>query len=441
MIYYFQKSWFAKGKGPSMRAWHGRFIASNKRCFLLAALWLFSLMPSLQAQTLTLETWRVDDVDVWTQKILPLFSERQPRIRVEMKATKPAEYDQSVFERITKGQAGDLITCRPFDRSLELFYSGPLVDITDMTELRRYRDHSKIAWTTYYADRVFCMPVASVMTGFFYNTRIFKELKLSPPKTEEELWAVLQSIQRSGKYQPLAFGTKDAWQAAQVLFAGIGPNYWKGEQGRLNLIKGRAKFTDNEYVEAWRALARFGDYLPKNHTEVGESEARELFLSGRAAIYPAGSWEIRFLTDHPKEVFDVFAPPPKSTAQNCYQLSHFDQGIGINLRSPHQRESREFLSWLSTPEFSQQLSNHLHGFIPLTNYPLEVSSPMVNEMLTWSKRCDTTIRINSQFMNQSWIEMENEMWATSAKVLRRQITPEAASEHIQQGLEKWFRPI
>jgi raffinose/stachyose/melibiose transport system substrate-binding protein len=66
---------------------------------------------------------------------------------------------------------------------------------------------------------------------------------------------------------------------------------------------------------------------------------------------------------------------------------------------------------------------------------------MVNEMLTWSKRCDTTIRINSQFMNQSWIEMENEMWATSAKVLRRQITPEAASEHIQQGLEKWFRPI
>ena len=417
-------------------------IAAAKNIGLCAAMFVLWLVPvATPAQTLTLETWRGEDVSVWQENILPHFFQNHPGTQINIKATSAVAYDQSMLQSIPSGTAGDLITCRPFDRALELFYSGPLVDITDMPELRRYRDHNKIAWTTYYADRVYCMPVASVMTGFFYNTRIFKELQLKPPKTEEELWAVLQTIQRSGKYLPLAFGSKDAWQSAQVLLAGMGPNHWKGEHGRLNLIKGRAKFTDLAYVDAWRALARLGDFLPKHHTEIGESEARDLFLSGRAAIYPAGSWEIRFLSDHPKEVFDVFAPPPKSQAQHCYVLSHFDQGIGINLRSPHQQQARQFLRWLSTPEFSQRLANQLHGFIPLSNFPLEVSSPLVNEMLSWTKRCDTSIRINSQFLNQSWPEMETEMWSMSVKVLRHEITPEAAAEHIQQGVQKWFRPL
>jgi raffinose/stachyose/melibiose transport system substrate-binding protein len=72
---------------------------------------------------------------------------------------------------------------------------------------------------------------------------------------------------------------------------------------------------------------------------------------------------------------------------------------------------------------------------------VEVSSPLVNEMLSWTKRCDTSIRINSQFLNQSWPEMEAEMWSMSVKVLRHEITPEAAAEHIQQGVQKWFRPL
>jgi raffinose/stachyose/melibiose transport system substrate-binding protein len=75
----------------------------------------------------------------------------------------------------------------------------------------------------------FCLTVASVMTGFFYNTEIFKELKLEPPKTEEALFELLETVQKSGKYLPLAFGTKDAWQSAQVLLSGMGLNHWGGE--------------------------------------------------------------------------------------------------------------------------------------------------------------------------------------------------------------------
>ncbi|MFM7009681.1 MAG: ABC transporter substrate-binding protein, partial [Betaproteobacteria bacterium] len=317
-----------------------------------------------------------------------------------------------------------------------------LQDITAMPELRRFRSQSRLAWTTYYADRVFCMPVAAVMTGFFYNTRIFKELNLSPPQTEEELFAVLQKIQKSNKYLPLAFGTGDAWQSSQVLFAGIGPNYWNGEQGRIKLLTGRAKFTDPAYVDTWRVMAKLADYLPQNHEAIGENGARQLFLNEQAAIYPAGSWEIPFLSEHSNaKHFDVFAPPPKEIKHNCYVLSHLDIGVGINTHTKHVKQASAFVSWLSTAEFSQVLVNSLHGFFPLSSYPVRIANPLASEMDSWRQQCDTTIRINSQFLNQAWAGLEQALRDVSARVMRKEISPEDAAREISNGVDAWFKPI
>lgn len=407
---------------------------------------VLALVPALHAQAqptrLTLETWRVDDAAPLSQHILPTFTRSHATIQVVAQPSAPVDYDRVLRDKLAKGTAGDLLACRPFDQSLDLYDKGYLEDITAMPELRRYRSHGKIAWTTYYADRVFCMPVAAVMTGFFYNTHIFKELNLSPPQTEEELFIALEKIQQSGKYLPLAFGTRETWQSAQVLFAGIGPNYWNGEQGRSNLLTGRAKFTDAPYVDTWRTLARLADFLPPNHRQLSEKDTRELFLSGKAAIYPAGSWEIPFLSAHARaKQFGVFAPPPKQVKHNCYVLSHFDIGIGINAHSAHPEQAREFVSWLSTREFAQVLVNSLHGFFPLSTHAVQINNPLAQEMMSWRQQCDSTIRINSQFLNQAWPDMEHTLWDVSARVMRKELTPEQAAEQIANGVEKWFKPI
>ena len=412
---------------------------------LLAACALLPWLPNIaQAQTtvLKLETWRIDDEPAWLNQILPAISAAHPKIKVYTQPSFPVAYDAELLTRLKQGAAGDLITCRPFDKSIALYDQGYLEDITHMPELRLFRSQNKIAWTTYFADRVFCMPVAAVMTGFFYNTQIFKELNLAVPKTEEELFNVLRAIQQSGKYTPLAFGTKDTWQAAQVLFAGIGPNYWMGEEGRKNLLTGRAKFTDPNYVDVWRTLARLADFMPKQHEDIDEEAARDLFLSGRAAIYPAGSWEIRFMAYHTNASnFGVFMPPQRQHKNNCYVLHHLDKGIGVNAKSSKPKQAQTVLRWLSTKEFSHVMANTLHGFFPLSNHPVQISNPLAKEMMTWRQQCDTTIRINTQFLNQAWPELEQELWDTTAKVMRKQITPEDAAKQISNGLEKWFRPI
>lgn len=395
-----------------------------------------------QSEALMLEMWRIEDAPRWTHQILPTFSRTHPTVKVFISPSIATDYDKVLEQKLAAGKAGDLISCRPFDQSLNLFNKGYLHDITAMPELRKFRSHGKVAWTTYYADRVFCMPVAAVMTGFFYNTSIFKELELSPPQNEEELFKTLEKIKVSGKYFPLAFGTKDPWQSAQVLFAGIGPNYWHGEQGRINLLTGRAKFTDPPYVGTWQTMAKLAKYLPSNHNSIGEKGARDLFLQGKAAIYPAGSWEIANLSDpsHAKSIA-VFAPPPKQIKHNCYVLSHLDIGVGINTRSANIKNSNEFLAWLSTPDFSQVLVNSLPGFFPLSSHPVEIDNPLAREMMSWRQQCDTTIRINSQFLNQAWPDLEQELWRLSSQVLSNEISPEEAARQIAEGVSKWFKPI
>ncbi len=83
--------------------------------------------------------------------------------------------------------------------------------------------------------------MASVIHGFIYNKDIFSELKLEIPKTVDEFFAVLDKIKADGKYVPLDIGTADQWEAATMGFQNIGPNYWKGEEGRKALIAGTAE--------------------------------------------------------------------------------------------------------------------------------------------------------------------------------------------------------
>lgn len=72
----------------------------------------------------------------------------------------------------------------------------------------------------------------------------------------------------------------------------IGPNYWKGEEGRLALIKGEQKLTDPQWVAPYATLAKWGGYLGDGYEAQTYPDSQNLFTLGRAAVYPAGSWEI-----------------------------------------------------------------------------------------------------------------------------------------------------
>ena len=90
----------------------------------------------------------------------------------------------------------------------------------------------------------------------------------------------------------MAMGTKDQWEAATMGYQNIGPNYWKGEEGRTGADRGRAEADRSAVGRALAALAKWKAYLGDGFEAQTYPDSQNLFTLGRAAIYPAGSWDI-----------------------------------------------------------------------------------------------------------------------------------------------------
>ena len=393
-----------------------------------------------QAGTLVIESWRVDDKTLWETVLIPAFEKKHPGIQVKFSPTAPTEYDSSLAARLAGGTAGDLMACRPFDVSLSLFKKGHLEKLDGKPGMENFPPSATVAWQTDDGKDTFCMPMAAVIHGFLYNKKIFKKLNLQPPKTEADFFAVLDAVKKDGSVAPLALGTADQWEASQIIFTSIGPNYWQGEEGRKALIAGKARFTDAPYVGAWDLMARLGAYLPKGAPSQTYGDSQNQFALGRAAIYPTGSWDIAYFNQTPGLDLGAFAPPVRKAGDKCFISDHTDIGLGINRKSKNKEDAQKFLTWVGSQEFADTYTNKVTGFFSLSNHLIAVRDPLAKQMMEWRGQCGSTIRLNAQVLNRGTPSMENELWNVGAQVLNGKMAPKDAAARIQSGFAKWYKP-
>jgi raffinose/stachyose/melibiose transport system substrate-binding protein len=392
-----------------------------------------------QAGTLVIESWRVDDKTLWEKVLLPAFEKNHPGIEVKFAPTAPTEYDSSLAARLAGGTAGDLIACRPFDVSLSLYKKGHLERLDGKPGMQNFAPTATVAWQTDDANETFCMPVASVIHGFLYNKKIFKKLNLQPPKTVDEFFGVLDALKQGG-ITPLALGTADQWESSQMVYTNIGPNFWRGEEGRKALIAGKAKLTDAPFVEALQFEQKMGTYLSKGASAQTYGDSQNQFALGRAAIYPTGSWDISYFSQTPGLELGAFPPPVRKAGDPCFISDHMDIGIGINKKSKNKDDAYKFLAWVGSQEFADIYTNRVTGFFSLSNHLIAVRDPVAKQMAEWRGSCASTIRFNAQVLNRGRPSMESELWNVNAQVLNGKLAPKEAAAKLQNGFAKWYKP-
>jgi raffinose/stachyose/melibiose transport system substrate-binding protein len=408
--------------------------------FALLASTLLGGAASAQDVTLTIESWRNDDLTIWQDTIIPAFEAQNPGIKVVFAPTAPAEYNAALNSKLAAGSAGDLITCRPFDASLELYNQGHLADLSGLASMANFSSVAKSAWQTDDGAATFCVPMASVIHGFIYNKDAFDALGIAVPATRDEFFAALDKIKADGTYIPMAMGTNDQWEAATMGYNNIGPNYWKGEEGRLALIKGEQKLTDPQWVAPFEELARWKDYLGDGFEAQTYPDSQNLFTLGRAAIYPAGSWEISGFNAQAQFAMGAFPPPVAAAGDTCYISDHTDIAIGLNAKSANADAAKVFLEWVGSPEFAALYANALPGFFSLNSTPVEMQDPLAQEFVSWRGKCQSTIRSTYQILSRGTPNLENETWNASANVIKGTEAPADAGKRLQDGLASWYEP-
>jgi raffinose/stachyose/melibiose transport system substrate-binding protein len=389
---------------------------------------------------LVIESWRNDDLKIWQDQIIPAFNKKYPNIEVTFNPTQPAEYNGVLSSKLGAGTAGDLITCRPFDVSLDHFKAKRLVSLNDLPGMNNFSDVAKSAWQTDDGKTTFCVPMASVIHGFIYNKSIFDQLKLKEPTTEKEFFAVLEAIKKDGRYQPIVMGTTDQWEAATMGLQNIGPNYWEGEKGRKALIAGTAKYNTGGFLQAFEALAKWRPYMMSGYQATSYSDAQNFFAQGKGAIYPAGSWDISVFRTTAKFPLGAFKPPVPDGKKTSYISDHTDIAMGLNAASKNQAAAKTFLQWMTTQEFADIYSNALPGFFSLSKFPIKLKDSLAQEFLDWRKNSQPTIRSAYQILNRGKQSNENDLWNASAQVLNGSLTPKAAADMVQKNLDSWYKP-
>jgi raffinose/stachyose/melibiose transport system substrate-binding protein len=393
-----------------------------------------------QDVTLTIESWRNDDLAIWQDKIIPAFEAEHPGIKLNFTPSAPAEYNAVLNSKLDAGSAGDIITCRPFDASLALFEAGHLADISDIDGMAGFSAVSKSGWSTDDASTQFCVPMASVIHGFIYNKDAFAEVGVEEPTTEAEFFAVLDKIKEDGTYIPMAMGTNDQWEAATMGYNNIGPNYWKGEEGRLALLAGDQKLTDEAWVAPYRQLAKWGAYLGDGFEAQTYPDSQNIFTLGRAAVYPTGSWEISGFNGLADFEMGAFYPPVQNAGDTCYISDHTDIGIGMNAATPNAEAATVFLNWVGSSEFATIFANALPGFFPLSDAPVTLEDPLAQEFISWRGECESTIRSTYQVLSRGTPNLENDTWNASVAVIKGEESPEDAGKRLQAGLASWYEP-
>lgn len=390
--------------------------------------------------TLTIESWRTDDLAIWREKIIPAFERTHPDIAVTFTPTAPTEYNAALNAKLDAGTAGDLITCRPFDASLQLFAKGRLVALNALKGFNNFSPVARTAWSTDDGKTTFCVPMAAVIHGFIYNKDAFDKLGLKPPSTVPEFFSVLDKLKADGSFVPLAMGTKEGWETASMGYQNIGPTYYKGEHGRLALIHGKAKLTDPQWVEPFTVLAKWRPYLGDGFEAQSYADSQNLFTLGRAAIYPAGSWEISGFRKQANFKLAAFAPPVQKPGDTCYISDHPDIALGLNAKSAHSAQAKAFLEWVASPAFANLYANALPGFFSLQKAPVNLTDPLARQFASWRTRCESTIRPTYQILSRGTPNLENAFWVEGSNVINGTDTAAGAASKLQKGLDSWYKP-
>ena len=395
-----------------------------------------------EAVNLVIESWRVEDTAVWEDTIIPAFEAANPGITLSFEPTVTPEYPAALNTRLEGGNAGDLITCRPFDEALAIFEEGHLAPINELSGLANFSGSALAAWQTLDGSDQFCLPMASVSHGFMYNAEIFAELGLEPPTTQAEFDALLQAIADDGSYAPIAMGaaSEDGWYPSTLLFQNMGPNYWQGEEGRLDLISGEGRFTDQEYVDVFDKMIELTQYFPDGFEGIGYTDSQNLFALGQAAIFPAGSWEVNWANENTTFEVGVFRAPTAGAGDTCYVNNHTDMGLGINAASPNQEAAEQALEWFAGPDFAQLFTNSLPGFFALGQHSVDLDDPLAAEYASWNLDCETTIRNTYAVLNGGEPKLIDEMWRVVPLLLIGDLDPEGAAQELQDGLSGWYEP-
>lgn len=382
---------------------------------------------------LTIGSWRTEDVSKY-EKVIALFNEAHPEIKVEFNPTKNTEYNTVLNTALQAGEGPDIFHLRPYGAGLKLVDAGFVEPISDLEGLSQYSEEFLAASRGADGEQ-YGVPLNISSTQFFYNKKIFADQGIEVPTTWDEFLDVNEKLLEAG-VTPIAMGTKEGWLLS-LTHGIVGAGVVDGNTFADKLIKGETDFTDTAFVESIEVMNDLKKYFPANSEGLGMDDIRTLFAMEQAAMFPLGSWEIPVINDLNGDLdYGYFAMPSKEGNQTV--TSWVDGSFAINANSKNKEAAKEFLQFLTTKEFGELFVKEFNMISAIPGISSE------NELLN-----DLSKAVETKSTPYYWVIHFTGGDPTTKTVLETElqgmylgeVTPEEVADKVQKSAESWFTPF
>ena len=329
------------------------------------------------AGDVTFWTWRQEDRAAYTE-LFGEFSKQNPDIHVKFEAFAVESYQTVVSTALAGGKGPDVLHTRAYGGLEQFAKSGYLMplDPAAVPELANLPKDALASETLRSDGRVYSLSFASQTLGVLVNKEVFARGGVTPPTTWDELLTASRAL-KAKSVIPIANGTATAWM--DEVFTSVFTNPFLSPDWVADLVAGKTNFADVRYTDALAHLLELREFMPPGFTGIDYATAQQLFLSGRAAMFAGGSFEIaNFRKQNPKIDMDFIAPPAPKAGEARYVSKFYDGGYAVNAKAQNPTDAVKLVRWMGTKAFGDKFAALLGNISPIAG--VTIQDPLLAEV-------------------------------------------------------------
>ncbi len=402
----------------------------------LATLGLPATTAQAQATELSFWTWRQEDRAQYAE-LFKVFTDKNPGVTIKYEAYEPQNYGTVLSTALAAGTGPDVIHVRAYGGTEQFAKAGYLQALTKETvpELANFTD-AALASNTLRADKqVYAVPFASQTLGIFINTELFEKNGWKAADSWPELLALCQKIKGTGVI-PIANGMATAFMAE--IFTGVVSAGFLGADFNPDILSGKATFEDPRVVGALAKMLELKDHMPPGFTGIDYPTSQQLFLSGRAAMFFGGSFEIaNFRKQNPTFKLAFHAPVAAVVGGARLAPLFFDGGYAVNAKSAKKETAMKLIRYLGTPEFGTRFSKLLGNISPIKG--VEPEDAMLKGVATLNaSSIPYVMLVNFRYQEPTGSSL---LQQNVQKLMGGNATPGEVGKTITDGIATYFEPF
>ena len=387
--------------------------------------------------TLTVWGWNQDQAAAY-QKVLSLYTKDHPNVTVKYIPYQSTDYDTILKTGLAGAEGPDVAMLRSYGGMQTLVDSGDLVDLTGKVSGLSAFPKAVLDGATASDGNIYGVPFAVQTLNIFYNKSIFAKYKLSAPTTWDQMMSDAKTL-KDNDVIPFASVVSDNWMlpVEQEIF---GATRYGGPAFEAKLLSGQAKFTDPDWVASVSTWLQTQKYWEPNYAGTGYNDAKALFMSGKAAMYPGGIYELaNFQENAPDLKLGLFSAPPAPGAVVDHALTpgYVDGSFGISAKSSHQQAALDLVNWMATPAFGQAYANDLKQLSPVPG--ITIDEPLLQQA------ADDYAKNPSPYITYDDFNYGTPTgWSVSCEQMQKAAlgteTAAQAAAALQKSVDQWFKP-